>query len=229
MPSLSPVELASRIQYTRIHIGVTEAEIEEHCRACLEYGFDAAMIPGTWVPLARRLLKGSNVKVASAVDFPLGIMSTRGRVAEAAALVEAGADELDIALNIGLLRSGKDAEFEADIAAVVRAAQGRPIKVMLELPLLTPDERERAIRASLAAGARYLKNASSGAVGTATPEDMRYLRERAWEGVGVKASGGIRTLEQTLSLIEAGADLVGTSAAIEIVTGQQVAAEDTRY
>lgn len=156
-------------------------------------------------------------------------MSTTGRIAEAAALAEAGADELDIAINIGLLKSGQDRAFAADIAAIVQAAAGCPIKVMLELPLLTLEERERAIRLSQDAGARYLKNASSGAVGTASPEEMRFLRAHARPSVGVKASGGIRTRAQVLELLAAGADLVGTTAALRIVAADDAAgrAQDT--
>jgi deoxyribose-phosphate aldolase len=211
--------LASRIQYTRIEIGVTESDVRSLCRECLDYGFHAAMIPPTWVPLTADLLSGSSVRVASAVDFPLGVMSTRGKVAEATSLVEGGAQELDIGVNLGYLRSGRDDAFEADLRAVVEAARGRPVKVMLELPLLTPDERERAVERAVSAGVAYLKNASSGVVGTASPEDMRFLRERAPRGVGVKASGGIRTRGQVEALLAAGADLVGTSAAVAIVTG----------
>lgn len=218
---LSPRDLAPHIQYTLVRTGVTQEEITALCEACVTYGFNAAMLPGCWVEHGKRLLAGTSVKVASTVDFPYGIMSTQGKVAEAASLVAAGVDELDIAVNIGFLKSGMDAAFKADIAAVVAAAAGRPVKVMLELPLLTPDERERVVDLAVSAGARFLKNASSGAIGTATPEDMRYLRTRAPQGVGVKGSGGIRTRAQVIALLEAGADLVGTSSAISIVTGTE--------
>ena len=221
MATLPTETFASRIQYTLVDMGVTVQRIEELCRACVEHGFDAAMVPGCWVSAAREFLAGSSVKLASAVDFPLGIASTRGRVAEAVSLVEAGADELDIAVNLGYFKSGMDEAFEADIAEVVRAVSPRPVKVMLELPLLDPDQRERVVRLAVRAGARFLKNASSGAVGVATPEEIRWLRQRAGSGVGVKASGGIRTRQQVAQLIEAGADLVGTSAAVAIVTGRE--------
>jgi deoxyribose-phosphate aldolase len=214
-------QLASRIQYTLVATGVTRSQVEEVCAACLEHSFHAAMLPGCWVATARELLGDGPVKLASTVDFPLGIASTRGKVAEAVALVEAGADELDVAVNLGYLKSGMDEAFEADIAEVVRAVSPRPIKVMLELPLLDSDECERAVKLAMRAGAQYLKNASSGAVGVATTEEMRWLRSHAGTGIGVKASGGIRTREHALQLIEAGADLLGTSAAVDIVTGRE--------
>jgi deoxyribose-phosphate aldolase len=217
MSQLTDGTLAAHIQYTLIQMGITQQQVERLCRDCIQYGFNAAMIPGCWVPLARRLLDGSPVKVASAVDFPLGVMSTRGRVAETAALVEAGADELDITINIGWLKSGRRKEFRDDVAAVVRMAQGRAIKVMLELPLLTAEERAWVVQVCMDAGARYLKNASSGAVGIATPEDIRFLRQRVRPGVGVKASGGIHTRAQVEQLLAAGAELIGTSAALAIV------------
>lgn len=221
MAALSNETLASRIQYTLVDMGITAQQIENLCRACLEYGFDAAMVPGCWVSLARGFLADSLVKVASTVDFPLGIATTRGKAAEATALIEEGADELDIAVNLGYLRSGMEDAFEADIVAVVRAVSPRPVKVMLELPLLDLEQRQQATMLAMRAGARYLKNASSGTVGVATPEQIRWLRARALPGVGVKASGGIRTRQQAVDLMEAGADLIGTSAAIEIVTGRK--------
>lgn len=212
-------QLASYIQATIIANDVTEEQITAHCRACLEYGFQAAMVPGTWVPLARRLLQGSPVRVASFIDFPLGTMTTAGRVAEVRALVEAGAQEIDVMIPLGRFKSGQTEAVAEDLAAVVKAAQPAETKVMLELPLLDPQEREQMVDIALGAGFQWLKNASGGAVGVATPEDIRYLRDRAPAHVGVKASGGIKTAEQAWALIDAGARLLGTSAAVQIVTG----------
>jgi deoxyribose-phosphate aldolase len=208
--------LARFIQHTLIRPGVTADEITSHCEQAVRYGFDAAMVPAVWVPLARKVLAGSRVKLASAIDFPLGCMTTAGKVAEARALVAAGAEQLDIGVHTGLLRSGLYDEYRQDIAAVV-AAVPVPIKVMLELPLLNAAERERAVELAVTAGAAWLKNASSGAIGVATPEDIAFLRERAPANVGVKASGGISSRGQVRSLVDAGADLVGTSAGLSIL------------
>jgi deoxyribose-phosphate aldolase len=213
------VEIARHIQHTLIATGATRSEVVRHCEECLRHGFDAAMVSGLWVPLARQILAGSGVKVASAVDFPIAMMSGPGKVCEARALAEAGAEELDIGVRIGLLKDGDEAAFRDDIRSVVEAVGPVPVKVMLELPLLTPAQRERAVALAVEAGVRYVKNASSGAVGVATPDDIAFLRARVPATVGVKASGGIRTYEHVLALLAAGADLVGTSAGVAILAG----------
>jgi deoxyribose-phosphate aldolase len=222
LPTAARADLAARIQHTLIEPGVPRAALERHCQECVAFGFHAAMVPGIWVALASRLLGGTGVVVASAVDFPLGAMRTAGKVAEAVALVEAGAGELDVGVPVGWLRSGMRREFRDDIAAVVEAA-GVPVKVMLELPLLTAAERDLAVELAVDAGVAYVKNASSGAVGVATPADVRYLKQRVPASIGVKASGGIRTFGQAVALLEAGADLLGTSAGVAIVNGATAA------
>jgi deoxyribose-phosphate aldolase len=215
----SPAVLAARIQHTLIRPGATLDDLRRHCAECVEYGFDAAMVGGSWVSLATDVLAGTPVKVASAVDFPGGSMSTAGKVAEARALVAAGATELDVMPAIGRLLSGDEAGFLDDLRAVVEAAAPASVKVMLELPLLTPDQRDRAVDLAVEAGVGWVKNASSSAVGVATPADVRYLRLRVPERVRVKASGGIKTRAHAIALLEAGAALVGSSAGIAIVHG----------
>lgn len=216
-------ELARYIQHTLIGQEVTREILTAHCQECLRYGFDAAMVQGSWVALASEILHGSTVKVASAVDFPLGIMSTAGKVAEASALVAAGAVQLDIGVQIGWLKSGLYDAFRDDIAAVVSAVAPVPVKVMLELPLLNPEQRERAVDLAVEAGVAYVKNASSGKIGPATPEWMQFLRQRVPASVRVKASGGINSAAQVRALLAAGADLVGTSSGVAIVTSAEAA------
>lgn len=216
--SLTPSALAPYIQHTKIQADATRHEMERHINEAVEHGFNAAMVSGSWVPLAHSILRGTKVTVASALDFPtVGVMTSIGKAAEAAELVRQGAAEIDIGVQIGWLKSGMYKEFESDIAGVVNAA-GVPIKVMLELPLLTEKEREIAVELSISAGASYLKNASSGQVETANPTSIRYLVERAKGGAKVKASGSIKSLAQAQELIAAGADLLGTSAGIEIIS-----------
>ena len=210
----TPALVAARVQHTLIRSDATRDDVLGHCRECLEYGFDAAMVAGDWVDLAR----STGVKVASAVDFPVASMSTLGRVAEVWALADAGAAELDVGCKIGWLRSGRDDDFLADLEAVVRAAAPAAVKVMLELPLLTPGERERAVDLAVAAGVAYVKNASSGAVGRATPAEIRFLRARVPASVGVKASGGIGTYAVAVALLDAGADLLGSSAGPALIS-----------
>jgi deoxyribose-phosphate aldolase len=216
MTNTSDMALAPYIQHTLIRTGVTAGEMRRHCLETVEYDFDAAMVPAAWVTLARGILAGTGTKLASAVDFPLGCMTTAGKVAEAQALVAAGVDQLDIGARTGHLRSGLYDDYRDDIAAVVRSVDV-PVKVMLELPLLSVAERERAVELAVAAGAAWLKNASSGAVGVATPEDISFLREHAPAHVRIKASGGINSAQKVRELIAAGAELVGTSAGLSII------------
>ena len=213
----TPESVAARIQHTLIATGTTRDQLIAHCRECLEFGFDAAMIAGNWLPEARKVVAGSRVKLAAAIDFPFNQMTTAGKVAEARALVEAGAHEIDMLVNIGWLRSGMEREFRDDIAAVVQAARPAAIKVMLELPMLTAEQRERAVALSVEAGVAWVKNASSGAVETASPASIRFLKERVPPSVKVKASGGIKSWDQVVDLLDAGADLCGSSAGIAIV------------
>lgn len=217
-----PASLAPYIQHTRISAGLTRDELVTHCEEAARYGFNAAMVPASWVPVAVDVLAGTGVTVASALDFPtVGVMTSAGKAAEAKAIVDAGAQQIDMGVQIGWLKSGMEREFATDIAGVVAA--GVPVKVMLELPLLTPELRDRATDLAMEAGAAYLKNASSGAVEVANPESIRYLVGRVAAsgrtGVKVKASGRITNLTQAVSLLDAGAVLLGTSSGIDIITG----------
>jgi deoxyribose-phosphate aldolase len=135
------------------------------------------------------------------------------------ALVEAGVDEVDIGAQIGWLRSGDLERFSADLIGVAAAAGAVKVKVMLEMPILDLEQRQAAVAASVRAGVAYVKNASSGSVGVATPEDIRWLRSQVPPEMGIKASGGITSRDQAVALLAAGADLIGTSAGVQIVTG----------
>lgn len=218
MTDIDPSTIARYIQHTLIEADATRERMLQHAREAVTYGFNAAMVPGSWVPLVANELAGTGVVVASALDFPVvGTMTSAGKAFEAAELVRLGATQIDIGVQVGWLRSGMFDDFREDIAGVVRSS-GVPIKVMLELPLLTPEERVAAVELSLEAGAAYLKNASSGAIETANPQSVGWLVEQAAGRAKVKASGSIKSFEQVAALIGAGADLVGTSAGIAIVT-----------
>ncbi|AZN29246.1 deoxyribose-phosphate aldolase [Flaviflexus salsibiostraticola] len=216
--------IAPYIQHTLIKVGVTRDEIIRHAEEAAEYGFGAAMVPGSWVSEVAAVLSGTGIEVASALDFPtVGVMTSEGKAREAEALTKAGATQIDIGVQIGWLKSGMEEEFAQDIRGVVEAA-GVPIKVMLELPLLTDDEKERAVELSMDAGAAWLKNASSGQIETASPASVEYLVKRVRPGILVKASGSITSLSQAWSLIDAGAQALGTSAGAELVAGNDAAA-----
>lgn len=211
------VRLAGRIQHTLISNVLTETLWEKHISECLNYKFHAAMIPPAWVKRTAERLHGTGIRVASFVDFPYGTMTSVGKACETKHLLHAGAEEIDLMPNVGFLLSGMETAYGDDIRGVVEAAGDVPVKIMLELPLLTPQQRERAIALSIEAGVVYLKNASGGAVGVATPDDIRFLRRAAPSHIRVKASGGIKTAQQVRELLEAGADLVGTSSGVTIM------------
>lgn len=214
-------ELASRIQSTIISNTLTYARWEEHIAECLKYRFQAAMIPAAWVKRTAERLRGTEIKTASFVDFPYGTMTSAGKAYETAQLIEDGAEEVDLMPNVGFLLSGMEREYADDIRGVVSAAGNIPVKIMLELPLLNLQQRERAVALSVDAGVAYLKNASGGAVGVATPEQIAFLRRLAPPHVRVKASGGIKTAPQVRALVAAGADVVGTSAGAQIMAEAQ--------
>jgi deoxyribose-phosphate aldolase len=215
-------DLAPRIQHTLIEAGVCAEDIVRHCVECMEHGFGAAMVPAMWVGLARESLAGTDVAVATAVDFPYGAMTTAGKVAEVRAVVAAGAQQIDTGAKVGMVRSGRYEEFRDDLKAVITAA-GVPVKVMLELPLLDPAQRDTAVDLAVEAGVSYVKNASSGRVGAATEDDIRYLKGRVPPHVMVKASGGISTRARALALVRAGADLIGTSNGVNLVAKESEA------
>lgn len=210
-------QLARRIQHTLISNALTEALWEAHLADCLKYRFHAAMISPAWVKRTAQKLHGTGIRVASFIDFPYGTMTSRGKTDEARHLVDDGAEEIDLMSNVGFLLCGMEREYRDDIHGVVEAAGKVPVKIMLELPLLNPQHRERAVALSVDAGVAYLKNASGGALGAATPEDIRFLRRVAPAHIRVKASGGIKTAHQVRALLEAGADLVGTSSGVRII------------
>ena len=216
---LPRAQLAGRIQHTLIGQAITESQVRHHVRETLEYGFDAAVVPPCWVWAAKHELRGTVARIGSIVDYPYGSGITAGRVAQVKALVDAGVDELDATVNVGFLLSNRIEEFTADVAAIVQAADPVGVKMMLELPLLNPRQREYAVTAAIDAGAAFVSIASSGSVGIADPATIAFLRASVPASIGVKASGGVQTVEQVRSLLAAGADLIGTSAGVSIVTG----------
>ncbi len=213
-------QLAGRIQHTLIGQAITERQVRDHVLETLQHGFDSAVVPPCWVWAARAELRGSAARIGSIVDYPNGSGLTAGRVAEVSALVDAGVDEIDSTVNVGYLLSKRVPEFAADLAAVVAAAEPIGVKLMLELPLLDAQQREQAVQAAIDAGAAFVSIASRGRVGIADPATIGYLRRSVPASMGVKASGGVKTVEQVRALLAAGADLIGTSAGISIVTGR---------
>lgn len=212
-------DIASRIDHTLLKPDATEDDIRNLCREAREYGFAAACVNPVWVNLCRRLLQDTGVMVATVVGFPLGAMPAEAKAEEAAQAVAGGADELDMVMNLGFLKSGRNAEVEEDIRGVVQAAGGKTVKVIIETALLTEEEKSKACRLARQAGAHFVKTSTGFSKGGATVHDVALMRRTVGDSMGIKASGGIRTAEQACRLLTAGATRIGTSAGVGIITG----------
>lgn len=217
------MNLARTIDHTLLKPEACAADIERLCREALEHGFFSVCVNSSWVPLAASLVRGSEVAVASVTGFPLGAMSTTAKAFETETAVKEGATEIDTVLAIGRLRQGDDAAVLADLQAVVRAAEGRAVKVILETCLLTQAEKERACRLALEAGAAFVKTSTGFSTGGATLDDVRLMHRIVAGRCAVKASGGIRDRATALALLEAGATRLGTSSGIAILAGETAA------
>jgi deoxyribose-phosphate aldolase len=212
-------ELAARLQHTNVRPDATREDIERLLAECLEHGFDGAMVNPIWVPVAADVLHGSPVHVCTALDFPMGGGTTTSVAAAAGEVRSLGAGQIDVMTRPGWLRSGMESDYRDHLAAVVAAADGAPVKAMLEAGLLTDHELERAVELCVDAGVAWIKNSSGFGGGDATPELVARLHALAAGRVRVKASGGIRTAEAARAMIVAGAELLGSSASVAIVTG----------
>lgn len=209
---------AGMIDHTLLKPEATKAQVKKLCEEAVEYGFHSVCVNSSFVYYCAELLKGSDVKVCTVIGFPLGAMSTAGKAAEARAAVDDGADELDMVLHVGMIKSGDWEYVKQDIASVVEAAGGQAlVKVILETCLLTDGEKEKACRICVEAGADFVKTSTGFSTGGATAEDVALMRKTVGDKAGVKASGGIRTLADVKVMTEAGADRIGASAGVAIV------------
>lgn len=217
--SLLPADLARLIDHTLLKPDALDAHIEALCAEAIQHRFFAVCVNGAHVARASALLKGSEVRVAAVVGFPLGAMASRVKAYEAEAAAQDGALELDMVLRIDLIKGGENARAEADIAAVVRAVPSCVVKVILETGLLSREEIVRACHIAEQAGAHFVKTSTGFAHGKgATTEHVALMRASVSEHMGVKASGGIRSFEDACALVEAGATRLGTSAGVALVT-----------
>ncbi|MDN6140388.1 MAG: deoxyribose-phosphate aldolase [Tetragenococcus koreensis] len=220
MKNLTNAELAKKIQHTNVNPELSKDDIIGLCEDCLTYGFDGVMLQPAWITTAREILKDSDVKVCTALGYPMGGATTESKVFEAKNCFELGADQLDFMANIGYIKSGMYTEYRDQIAAVVNAANGKVTKIMLEFGMLDHEEKIKAAELAIEAGITYVKNSSGwGKGGKATVEDIKLLKQVAGDKALVKASGGVRNREQAIIMLNAGASLLGTSAGIAILTG----------
>lgn len=214
------MSLAKYIDHTILKADATREQVEKLCDEAAEHGFASVCVNSCWVPLSAERLAGTGVSVCTVIGFPLGAMSTAGKAAEAAAAVADGADELDMVINVGWLVAGEDDLVRDDIAAVVAAAKGRCVKVIIETCLLDDGQKARACELSVEAGATFVKTSTGFSTGGATEHDVALMAKTVAGRCKVKASGGIHTAAEAQALIDAGADRIGTSSGIAIVSGE---------
>lgn len=220
--------LASLIDHTLLKPDATKEEVEQLCREAAQFCFASVCVNPNWVALCRELLRSSGVKVCTVIGFPLGAHLPDVKAYETRRAIEQGAEEVDMVINIGALKSRDYALVEQDIHGVVGAASGRAIvKVILETALLSRDEKVMGCTLSKAAGADYVKTSTGFGGGGATVEDITLMRDTVGPEMGVKASGGVRTREDAEKMVAAGATRLGASAGVKIVRGE--AAGEGKY
>jgi deoxyribose-phosphate aldolase len=211
--------LAAVFDHTLLKPEATREQVVRLCEEAATHRFACAMVNPAWVALAHSVMAGSGVPVGVVVGFPLGANLATTKREEALALIKLGAHELDMVMNLGLLKSGMNALVEQDIRGVVQVAHeaGAVVKVILETSLLSVEEKLRASEMALAAGTDFLKTSTGFSTGGATVVDVALLRGVAGDRCGVKASGGIRTLAEARSMLQAGATRIGASASVAIL------------
>jgi deoxyribose-phosphate aldolase len=213
--------LAAAIDHTLLRATATAAQIEALCREAHEHGFFSVCVQPCRVALARRTLTtlAASTRVCTVIGFPLGANQAAIKAAEARLAVSEGAHELDVVINIGLLRDGAHTDVVADLTGVVAAAEGRLVKVILETALLTPEEIDLACRLAVEAGAGFVKTSTGFGPGGATVAAVERMRRAVGPHIGVKASGGVGDAATARAMLAAGANRLGASASLAILAG----------
>lgn len=213
--------LAGTIDHTLLKPDATVSQVDTICQEALEHNFASVCVNGTWVRRCAEILKGSGVTTCAVIGFPLGAMAPEVKIYEARRVIEDGACEVDMVMNVGALKSGDDAFVRRDIAGVVEVCHrlGAKLKVILETCLLSKDEIVRASALAKEAGADFVKTSTGFSTGGATIEDVELMRQTVGPVLGVKASGGVRDAEGVRDMIKAGATRIGASASVAIVSG----------
>lgn len=213
--------IASIIDHTILKADATKEAVEKICKEAIEYKFASVCINPANVALCAELLKDSRIKVCTVIGFPLGANTSEVKAFETKDAIEKGANEVDMVINIGKLKD-KDYDYvKKDIEAVVEAAKGKALtKVIIETCLLTDEEKVKACELAKEAGADFVKTSTGFSTGGSTPEDIKLMRETVGPEMGVKASGGVRSLKDAKAVIENGATRIGASASVAICNGQ---------
>ena len=205
------------IDHTLLKQDATPEQIIALCEEAKKFDFMSVCVNPAYVPLAAECLKGSDVKVCTVIGFPLGMNLTRTKVEEAELAIKEGADEIDMVINVGMLKAGHDQFVEEEIRELKAVAGQRVLKVIIETCLLTDEEKVRACIASKNAGADFVKTSTGFSTGGATVHDVALMRKTVGPDMGVKASGGVRTHEDLVAMVEAGATRIGTSNGTKII------------
>jgi deoxyribose-phosphate aldolase len=224
--TLSGYDLAHYIDHTMLKPESTEAQIAQLCEEARRYQFMAVCVNPVWVKRCTQLLQGSATRVAAVAGFPLGATLPEVKAYETQQVLEAGAQEVDMVINVGALKSKDYALVTRDIAAVVHAARsgGALTKVIIEATLLNDEEKVIACQLAIEAGAEFVKTSTGFASSGATAHDVALMRQTVGPQVGVKAAGGIHTYAAVLEMIEAGANRIGASASVKIMQEAEQAA-----
>ncbi|MCX6553565.1 MAG: deoxyribose-phosphate aldolase [Candidatus Aminicenantes bacterium] len=212
--------MAAMIDHTLLKPDATREQLMQICAEARQYGFATVCVNSANIPLVARQLRGSTVKPIAVVGFPLGAATSQAKAFEAREAVQAGAEEIDMVINIGALKSKDYKTVFADIRTVVESAKPHKVKVILETAQLNNEEKVIACSLAKTAGAAFVKTSTGFGGGGATVEDIALMRRIVGRDMEVKASGGIRTREDAQKMIQAGADRIGASASVAIVTGQ---------
>ena len=205
------------IDHTLLKPDATPEQIVKLCEEAIQFDFMSVCVNPAYVPLAAKCLEGSSVKVCTVIGFPLGMNLTRTKVEEAELAIKEGADEIDMVINVGMLKAGHDEYVEEEIRELKAVAGSKVLKVIIETCLLTDEEKVRACIASKNAGADFVKTSTGFSTGGATAHDVALMRKTVGEEMGVKASGGVRTHEDLIAMVEAGASRIGTSNGTKIL------------
>lgn len=215
---MDKAEIASKIEHTNLKPDATVEDIVRLCNEAKQYGFFGVCVNSQYIKLAKEQLQGSQCKIVAVVGFPLGASISEAKAAETKNAIDMGADEIDMVIAIGLLKSKKYEEVKDDIKKVVEAAKDKLVKVIIEAALLTEDEKKKACELAQEAGVAFVKTSTGFSKGGATVEDVKLMREVVGKSMGIKAAGGIRDYQAVQAMIQAGADRLGCSASVDIVS-----------
>lgn len=219
---MTGAEIAQYIDHTLLKPEANRTALDKLCEEAILHGFKAVCVNSGWVAYVAEKLKGTNIAVCSVIGFPLGAMSFPAKAFEARQAVEDGAQELDMVLNIGAMKSGDFKAVEQDIQAVrLEASSPVVLKVIIETCLLTDDEKTKACKIAQFAGADFVKTSTGFSTGGAIPEDVILMRKAVGPRMGVKATGGIKDFETAAAMIAAGATRIGAGAGVAIVRGAE--------